>query len=230
MLIDFDFDFYSDARDGHPDSTSITLRKYHQFLWSRTLPNGKKFTLKMVNNKYLYHHSELGEFFLGSDAITHSYRNHKKKQWLIKQISKEANELFTVGKTIASYIIYPNNRINNKHTINQARGCKAMIDDRFDLTLECIKLFYSGKHNPLYDVLNRYKNFFDLFENFNGYIDYFFLNDLIDENGNIKFYLPFDNFKTKPGFNCIEDYMVYKKNVTKFILARKQRIKIYLNQ
>ena len=230
MLIDFDFDFYSDASGGDPDSTSKTLRKYHQFLWSRTLPNGKKFTLEMVNNKYLYHNSELGEFILGSDAITHSYRNHKKKQWLIKQISKEANELFTVGKTIASYVIYPKNKINNKHTINQARGVNKMIDDRFDLTLECIKLFYSGKSSPLYDVLNRYKNFFDLFENFNGYIDYFFLNDLIDENGNIKFYLPFDNFKTKPGFNCIEDYMEYKKNVTKFILARKQRIKIYLNQ
>ena len=41
MKIDFDSDFYSDARGGDPDSTSPTLGKYHQLLWSKALPNGK---------------------------------------------------------------------------------------------------------------------------------------------------------------------------------------------
>jgi len=32
-----------------------------------------------LSKNYLYHKSEPGYFVFGSDAITHSYRNHKKK-------------------------------------------------------------------------------------------------------------------------------------------------------
>jgi hypothetical protein len=113
MIIDTSFNFYSDARGGDPDSTSPTLRKYHKILWSKSLPNGKVFDL--CDNKasvYLYHKSELGEFFLGSDAITHSYKNHKEKNWLIKHIPNEVNELFNAGSTMGAYIIFPNNKIN----------------------------------------------------------------------------------------------------------------------
>ena len=122
-MIDTKFNFYSDARSGDPDSTSPTLRKYHKILWSKPLPNGKTFDLcDNKNGVYLYHKSELGEFFLGSDAITHSYKYHKKKNSIIKQIPKEVDELFDAGSTIGAYIIFPNNRINGNHTINQARG------------------------------------------------------------------------------------------------------------
>jgi hypothetical protein len=69
-----------------------------------------------------------------------------------------------------------------------------------------------------------------LFDSFKGYIDFFLLNDLIDENENIKFYLPFDNFKTKPTFADIEEYLIYKKGVTCFINARNKRIDKYVNQ
>jgi hypothetical protein len=82
---------------------------------------------------------------LGSGAITHSNKNHKRKKWLTEQIPTEVNELFDTGSTIGANIIFPNNRIDGKHTINQARGVNSLIDDRFDLTLECIRLFYSGK-------------------------------------------------------------------------------------
>lgn len=225
MEIDFDFDFYSDARGGDPDNTSPTLRKYHRFMWSKLLPNGKEFLLEMTKGKYLYHNSELGEFILGSDAITHSYKNQKRKQLLIKQIPSEVNELFDIGKTIASYIIYPKNKINNKFTINQARGVNRWIDDRFDLTLECIRLYYSGVQSPLSETFERYKNFFDLFIDFKGYVDFFLLNDLINEKGNVKFYLPFDQFQTKPTFNDKTDYIIYKQNVINFVLARKERMK-----
>ena len=33
-----------------------------------------------TNGAYLYHVSALGKFFLGSDAITHSYRYQIRKQ------------------------------------------------------------------------------------------------------------------------------------------------------
>src|SRR5690606_30133904 len=110
-----------------------------------------------------------------------------------QQIADEVTELFDTGSTIGAYTIFPNNRIDGKHTINGARGCNGLIDDRFDLTLECIRLCYLGQQSPLYNPLLRYKNFFDLFENFTGYIEFFLLDDLVDENQQIKFYLPFDN-------------------------------------
>lgn len=225
MQIDTSFNFYTDANGGDPDSTSPTLRKYHMVLWSKPLANGKIFNL--TNNKrgaYLYHNSELGEFFLGSDAITHSYKNHKRKNWLIKQIPNEVSNLFDIGSTIGAYIIFPNNRIDGAHTINQARGVNSLIDDRFDLTLECIRLFYLGKGSPLFATLSRYKQFFELFESFEGYIRFFLLNDLIDENESVKFYLPFDNFTSCPTFSSVDDYLTYKEGVTNFITARNRRI------
>ena len=166
---------------------------------------------------YLYHKSDLGEFFLGSDAITHSYKNHKRKKWLTEQIPSEVNELFDTGSTIGAYIIFPNNRIDGKHTINQARGVNSLIDDRFDLTLECIRRFYLQEKSPLYDTLVRYKGFFDLFDDFLGYIHFFLLDDLITKNEMIDFYLPFDGFKSRPVFSNIDQYLLYKDRVVDFI-------------
>jgi hypothetical protein len=225
MEIDITFNFYSDANGGDPDSKSPTLRAYHKFLWSKALPNGEKFDLsdKKIGT-YLYHKSELGEFFLGSDAITHSYRYHKRKTWLTQQIQNEVKELFDTGSTIGAYTLYPNNRIDGNNTINQARGVNSLIDDRFDLTLECIRLFYLKQESPLYDTFLRYRSFFDLFESFTGYTDFFLLNDLVEEDGKIKFYLPFNNFKTKPTFKDIDEYLVYKEGVMNFIKARNKRI------
>lgn len=231
MIIDTTFNVYSDARGGDPDSTSPTLRKYHKFLWSKSLPNGIIFEL--IDNKngvYLYHKSELGEFFLGSDAITHSYKNHKRKHWLTKQITSEVDELFDTGSTIGAYTVFPNNRIDGNHTINQARGVNSLIDDRFDLTLECIRLLYLGQKSPLYDTFLRYKNFFDLFDDFIGYVQFFLLDNLIDENQKIKFYLPFDDFKTPPSFSDIDEYRLYKKGVINFIKSRNKRIENHTKQ
>jgi len=231
MIIDTTFNVYSDARGRDPDSTSPTLRLYHKLLWSKALPGGK--TFELTNSKsgvYIYHNSELGEFILGSDAITHSYKNHKRKKWLTEQIQEEVNELFDTGLTIGAYTLFPNNRVDRKHTINQARGVNSLIDDRFDLTLECIRLFYLGQGSPLYETLLRYKNFFSLFESFTGYIKFFLLDDLVDEMQKIKFYLPFDNFKTKPTFANIDEYLIYKKGVMDFIKSRNKRIENYSNQ
>ena len=229
LIIDINFNFYSDSNGGDPDSTSPTLRRYHKILWGKPLPNGSLFELfDNKNGAYLYHRSGLGEFYFGSDAITHSYKNHKRKRWLTEQIPGEVNELFDKGSTIGAYIIFPNNRIDGNHTINQARGVNSIIDDRFDLTLECIRLFYLGEDSPLYSTLLRYKNFFDLFDGFMGYIHFFLLDDLIDENGKIRFYLPFDCFRTRPAFSDIGQYLSYKKGVMDFIKTRNKRIENYI--
>jgi hypothetical protein len=179
-IININFDFRIDSQDRDIDSANSTLRQYHKILWSKILPNGKFFNLSDKEEQefhkskkdgiYLHHKSELGGFFLGSDAITHTYKNHKRKQWIIQQIPNEVDELYATGFTIGAYIIFPNNKINGENTINQERGCNKLIDDRFDLTLECIRRYYLGqeKPNPLYETLKRYKNFFDLFGDFNN--------------------------------------------------------------
>ena len=231
MIIDTNFNFYSDSNGGDPDSASPTLRNYHKILWSKPLPNGN--LLELSDNKngvYLYHKSALGEFFFGSDAITHSYKNHQRKKWLTEQIPNEVNELFNLGSTIGAFIIYPKNRIDGMHTINQARGVNSLIDDRFDLTLECIRLFYSGENSPLYSTLLRYKSFFDLFSDFAGYVHFFLLDDLLDENLEVNFYLPFDGFKTRPSFSDVNQYIVYKNRVISFINSRNKRIENYVKQ
>jgi len=229
MIIDTTFNFYSDSNNSDPDSKSPTLRKYHKILWSKQLPNGRIMDLHDDRRGcYLYHQSELGEFYLGSDAITHSYKNHTRKKWLTDQIPSEVNELFNIGSTIGAYIIFPNNRIDGKQNINQARGTNSRIDDRFDLTLECIRRFYLGENSPLFKTLLRYKAFFDLFENFSGYVQFFLLEDLLNENQTINFYLPFDDFYTAPMFSGVDQYLVYKNKTIQFILSRNKRIESYL--
>jgi len=228
MKISTSFNMYSDARGGDPDATSPTLRRYHQFLWSKSLPGGALFELKEIKGG-LYHNSELGEFYLGSDAITHSYKNQVGKQWIVSEIPAEVDELYDAGSTIGAYIIFPNNRIAGSQTINQARGCNSRIDDRFDLTLECIRRMYLGETSPLHTALMKYKYFFDIFGSFKGYVNHFLLEDLIHdhETMEIKFYLPFDGFETNAGFQSIDQYRVYKTEVMNFIRSRNKRIKEY---
>jgi len=228
-MIDTTFNMYSDATGVDPDATSPTLRRYHKLLWSKSLPCGALFDLHDDDSDYyLYHNSSLGHFALGSDAITHSYRNHTKKKWLTSQIPKEVQELFDAGSTIGGYIIFPNIKIDGCPTPNQARGSFSLIDDRFDLTLECIKRFYfADKTSPLAETLKTYGAFFRLFETFEGYIQFFLLDDLIDDQGRVKFYLPFDDFQSAPKFRDANDYLAYKNGVESFIKSRNQRIEEY---
>ena len=227
MKIDINFNFYSDSNGRDPDRVSKTLREYHKILWSKNLPCGNFFELAKKSNSYLYHKSSMGEFFLGSDAIINSYRHSKRKSWLYKKIPKEMDELFDIGSTIGGYIIFPSNKIAGFHTINQGRGVNNLIDDRFDLTLECIRLFYLNEKSPLYNILKKYENFFYLFENFEGYVKFFLLDDLI-KNKKINFFLPFNNFDKPVSFSNTDEYLIYKKNVISFIKARNKRIEKYI--
>ena len=74
-MIDVTFDFRSDTPPGKdPDTFSPTLRRYHQLLWSKPLPSGALFELDVTGPPYYLHHrSELGEFWLSSDAVVPSF-------------------------------------------------------------------------------------------------------------------------------------------------------------
>ena len=230
MKVDINFNFYSDTPNGKdPDSFSNTLRRYHQFLWSKPLPNGSTFNLDINRPKVLHHKSNLGEFILSSDSIAHDYSKWKSTTKIIEKIPRqELEKFFNLGCTIGGYIIFPSNRINNQMTINGSRGINKKIKDRFDLTLECIRRFYLNETSPLGETLNRYKNFFKLFNNFKGYVDFFLLQDLVVNNySTINFFLPFNNFQDSPVPTDIEEYKFYRKNMTQFILNRGKRIKNY---
>ena len=225
--IDINFDVYSDTPEGKdPDSFSPTLRKYHKILWSKALPNNKEFHLNLDTPKLLHHKSALGEFFLSSDSIGHTYTRVKKMSHIIDELSnEEINSFFSTCSTIGAYIIFPAKRVNNKMTINGARGVNHKIQDRFDLTLECIRRFYVNEKSPLTDALERNANFFELFSDFKGHTDYFLLQDLVKRDYmTIKFWGIFDNFETAPLPANKEEYLSYMNKLVSFVKARNQRI------
>jgi len=226
-LIDINFNVTSDTPKGKdPDSYSPTLRMYHKILWSKHLPNGMKFDMDVNTPRLLHHKSELGEFFLSSDSIGHTYKYVKKMSPIIDQVThEEMNSFFSICTTVGAYIIFPSKKINNKMTINASRGVNHKIQDRFDITLECIRRLYLKENSPLTDTLERYSSFFSLFQDFRGYVDFFLLQDLVEEKDlTIKFWHPFDGFDQSPLPKDISEYQSYKKNVIDFVTARNQRM------
>src|SRR5580700_8393418 len=97
MLIDTSFDFRTDASGRDPDGYSVTLCRYHKLLWSRVLPNGALFNLEVSrrHGKYaLLHRSELGEFCLTSDSITHTYTRWSALKHITELFPEADNEAF----------------------------------------------------------------------------------------------------------------------------------------
>ena len=228
MNIDINFNVYSDTPKGKdPDSYSPTLRNYHKNLWSKKLPNGSLFKLNETIPMHLHHKSELGEFVLSSDSIANTYSSVKSSYNIIKNIKADEIEKFvSLCSTIGGYIIFPSERINNQMTINGARGINKKIRDRFDLTLECIRRYYREEDNPLNETLKRYSSFFKLFVNFQGYVDFFLLQDLVDNNySEIKYFIPFKSFEESPIPDDTNHYKLYKENLSIFVVSRNERIK-----
>jgi hypothetical protein len=226
--IDITFDFRTDTPAGKdPDALSPTLRSYHKLLWSKPLPNGAHFGLDdSKNNVYLYHQSDLGEFFLSSDSAIHTFSRWKSMAHIINQINEDEIEAFrSLSYTMGGMIIFPANRVDRKSTINGARGLNHLIKDRIDLTLECIKRHYNNEISPLTEVLTRYGDFFRLFGDFQGYVEFFLLQDLVAEDfSEIKFFRHFEDFKTPAVPKTLEEYLSYKDLTVKFVNSRNQRI------
>lgn len=225
--VDTTFDMYSDTPKGRdPDAHSPTLRQYHRALWSKPLPDGTMFTLSCTQRQcYLYHASRRGEFFLSSDAIGNTYRHSRSMAKVVRALpADKLNRFFSICSTVGGYIIFPSRKIDNKLTINTARGLHSLLKDRFDLALECIRLHYACKPSPLSPTLARYESFFALFNTFEDYVDFFLLQDLTLDSTSVRFFLPFRGFATAPLPTNIDEYRLYSDNLTGFILARNQRI------
>jgi len=231
--IDITFDFRSDTPEGgDPDACSPTLRAYHKLLWSKPLPNGVMFTLDDTTpGAYLHHRSDLGEFFLSSDTSNSSFKNMSHVAHIRSQIpDDELNRFRTILYSIGNMIVFPGRQVGGRWTINQARGCYRSIGDRFDLTLEGIRLQYSCRPNPLSGPFKRYADFFDLFGDFRGYVEFFLLHDLVTADCSaVKFLLPFIDFDRQPPHpESVAAFRTYLQEATRFIQARNLRILKYV--
>ncbi len=208
-----------------PDSKSKTLKMYHKLVWSKQLPNGEFMNLTESSDaNYL----TWKDFRFGSDSITASFR-YESYKYTIKQVMdylpdyKNFMEEYTRKTyTIGGSIIFP----KMQGSINQARGCNPFIRDRFDLTLECIRRFYVNEKSPLSATLQRNKHFLDLFIDFKGYVEFFYLQDLvIDDYSDIKFWLTFDGFEKNPFPKNVDEYLLWINNQLEFVKKRNERIK-----
>ena len=96
----------------------------------------------------------------------------------VPDYKKYFEELIRKAYTIGGTIIFP----KHPSSMNQNKGTNTLISDRWDLTLECIRRWYAGEKSPLYDTIEKDKDFYGLFVNFKGYVDFFFLQDCVSED------------------------------------------------
>lgn len=224
-LMDINFDFRQDCppRPVDPDCDSEKLKECHKKLWSKQLPNGEILNLKVGRTNYNY--LSWNNIRFSSDTMNSSYAHtgYKQIKKILPNLPKDVLSNFQYKTcTIGNFIIFPK---GNGKSINQDRGSWGdCIKDRFDLTLRCIQLFYENKYSPLNETFARYKCFFDLFICFEGYVKFFLLQDIIDNNGKIKFLLGTGDFGEYPLPESIEDYLLYINNTSRFIDERGKRM------
>lgn len=221
--IDIHFDFRTDTRPGKdPDCDSKTLRAYQQLLWSKPLPNGEVMQLG-IEKGYL----KWKDIWFGSDSITASFLHGRFP--LRKDVENRSDfaqwkkDYWHKTYTIGGEIIFPMVR----WSMNQARGCSTKICDRWDLTLECIRRFYARESSPLDKALEKSANFFELFVDFRGYVDFFLLQDCVDKDYNVKLWLDTPLFVSMPMPKNLVEYNRWIDSQLDFVAKRGKRIKEY---
>ena len=224
--IDVNFDVQSDSHGKDPDYASATMKSYHKLLWSKPLPNGK--TLKLEDGKDCY--LKWNGMFFGSDSITATFRNGRNKHFEefksgIPNYPEFEKDVLSKLYTIGGAIIFP----QTPWSMNRARGCHPRICDRWDLTLECIRRYYIGEESPLNKSLLESKQFFDLFIDFKGYVDFFLLQDCVNDNYDIKFWLDTPLFESNPMPTTLESYLAWVNTQLDFAKKRNLRILEYCN-
>jgi len=229
-MIDTTLDLRDDAGARDPDTYSPTLRRYHRLLWSKTLPDGRAFELEAPTRRgrYLYHSSEAGEFFLASDTVVPTFRSYAARGMpaLIAEVPNAELDAFQrLNHTIGGMMVFPGDRRPGVgQTMNGARGFNPAISDRFDLTVECIRRHYEEPAgvNPLAATLRGYADFFALFGDFGGYVEFFLLEDLLDPD--LRFFLPFDGFSRSALPQDVGEYRSYRDRACAFLERRNARI------
>lgn len=216
------------AGSSDPDSVSKTLQNYQKSLYSRVLPIGETMNLKIgLGSDYLTWNG----FRFGSDSITTGFR-YNKYNWMIENVKKTKSDYREYMEdyirktyTIGGNIIFP----KRKDSINQRRGCDPRIRDRWDLTLECIRRFFYQEENPLSETLEKDKNFFELFIDFKGYVDFFFLQDCVtDDYSKVLFWTDINVFRENPLPRTVQEYLDFIEHQKDFVNRRNERIRKFV--
>ncbi|PIE50632.1 MAG: hypothetical protein CSA38_02370 [Flavobacteriales bacterium] len=218
-----EYDYRKDSKCGDPDIDSLKLYNIQKILWSKVLPNKQHFNLTKIGNsgRLLLKNNLIDN--LSSDRMCPHFVNKyngKFKGWISEA---EEEEFKRKVRTIGGHIVFPAHR-KDGFTINQARGINRKICDRFDLTLECIRRFYEKEKSPLYKTLKRYSEFFDIFLDFKGFVDFFLLQDFVNKNYQVLFTIPFDDFERKPLPLNANEYQEYKSLIIEQIDKRNLRV------
>jgi len=207
-----------------PDSHSPTLRRYHRILWSRELPNGEIMDLKEgYGGDYLVWNG----MRFASDSIATEFRHMQCKE-LLRSIESSvddyrgwAEDIIRKSYTIGGMMIFPKHR----NSINQIRGNSRKIVDRWDLTLECIRRFYSEEDSPMSWCLEKDRRFFDLFVDFKGFVDFFMLQDCVSNDySKIKMWIDTEPFEIDPYPKDKDEYLQWTENCLGFVEKRNKRI------
>jgi hypothetical protein len=237
-MVDTSYDFRREIPlNADPDHASVTLRRYHQLLWSKQTPSLADLRLAdRQDGSFLYpgYSSEAtgGEVTWSSDAIVNSWIHWTRPSMadIIRTVSADLiDEYYACAYTIGSYMMWPRNRIGGD-TINQARGKNtAEIADRIDLTLECVRLYYTGRASPLNDdddrTLDRYADFFRLFVDFKGFVDFWLLHDLVSNDYlRVDFLAPFQSFSQPAVPIDVDAWTRFTRASMAFCTARNARI------
>lgn len=228
---------HSSCKD--PDVYSKLMQEYHKELWSRKLPNGQNMELKSgCGSYYLYWQN----FRFGADSIVNMYFYHKGvqsllnceiKQILMKKFSETTDFSIFVKNylhksyTIGGSIIFPKNGVAN--SINTSRY--SLLKDRFDLTLECIRRYYKSESSPMSKVLQANAQFFALFCDFKGYVNFFFLQDLVnDDYSKINYFNSVNKIENVSYPQTEEDWLDLYKNQMDFVEKRNKRIDDFVSK
>lgn len=88
-----------------------------------------------------------------------------------------------------------------------------------------VRFLRSPQPSPLSTTLARYSAFFDLFDDFPGYVNFFLLRDIVTADFSaVTYFLPFQSFDDDPVPSTLESYRSYKRLAMAFIEARNRRI------
>lgn len=207
-----------------PDSLSKNLQVYHQTVWSRKLPCGEMMALQRgTGPNYL----TWKDFRFGSDSIIVSFRYEKYRhildevQKVVPNYKSFVEDYLHRAYTIGGMMIFP------KHagSINQAKGTSPKLRDRWDLTLECIRRHYCNEESPISKTLARDKDFFDLFVDFKGFVDYFFLQDCVSPDySSVKIWVGNAEFTEEPLPKTVDEYLLWISQQMDFLEKRNGRI------
>jgi len=225
QLIDVNYQFHICKNGNEKFDIDLQCREiydYHKVLWQRKLPNGKMLHFEIRKNRGGYYLFEMNsKIRFGSDSILHTYRNYSKGKIknLIKEFNQnDLNQFYEKLTTIGGYIIFP----KHMNSLNQRRGNHSLVADRFDITLDSIRKYYRGEKidYPLRNDLEKDREFFSWFIDFESYVSFFYLDDLVDKKSRRILFFSED----KPLPTSKASYLIYKANVLSFLEKRNRRI------